>query len=156
MWTWPQIVKATCRLLMRTRIDDCHWSFHSIATTKKLQQQLHKLISTTLLTTLQSIANWVSNFPSRLLTRLKPKYFCPSDTHWHEYGLRILYYCIFLWGRPVFKSRQIELSHIARNFELTCAAFDTWQNISRSNGAVRLQKTYKKIFYQIFSNPLAW
>ena len=73
VWTWPQIVKATCRLLMRARIDDCHWRLKSITKTKKLQQQLHKLISTTLLTTLQSIANWVSNFPSRLLTWLKPK-----------------------------------------------------------------------------------
>ena len=73
VWTWPQIVKATCRLSMRARIDDCHWRLNSITTTKKLHQQLHKLISTTLLTTLQSIANWVSNFPSRLLTWLKPK-----------------------------------------------------------------------------------
>ena len=72
VWTWPQIVKATCRLLMRARIDDRLWRLNSITTTKKLQQQLHKLISTTLLT-LQSIANWVSNFSSRLLTWLKPK-----------------------------------------------------------------------------------
>ena len=27
--------------------------------------------------------------------------------------LRLLYYCILHWGRPVSKSRQIELSHIA-------------------------------------------
>ena len=59
------------------------------------------------------------------------KHFCPSDTHWNEYGLRILYYCILHWGRPVSKSRQIEPSHIARNFEPTCAAFDTWQSIKR-------------------------
>ena len=72
VWTWPQIVKATCRLLMRARIDDRLWRLNSITTTKKLQQQLHKLISTTLLT-LQSIANWVSNFSPRLLTWLKPK-----------------------------------------------------------------------------------
>ena len=58
-------------------------------------------------------ANWVSNFPSLPLTWLKPKYYNPSDTHWHY------------WGRPVSKSRQIQLSHIARNLELACAFF-TW------------------------------
>ena len=58
-------------------------------------------------------ANWVSNFPSRPLTWLKPKYYRPSDAHWHY------------WGHPVSKSRQIQLSHIARNFKPTCAFF-TW------------------------------
>ena len=129
---------------------------------KKLQQRLHKLISTTLLTTLQSIAkkrgskageqhrvkkkqklatrcqtalngakpddNRVRDFPSLHLTWLKPTCFCPPDTHWHKYiehGLKLSHYCILHWGRPVSKSRQIEQSPIPRNFEPTCAAFDT-------------------------------
>ena len=156
VWTWPQIVKATCRLLMRALIDDCHWRLHSITTSKKkYNSDFTNLYRLHYLRRLQSIAekrgnkaaeqhcakkktdttwqpetwetqtalngtkpdsNWVRNFPSRPLTCLKPKYFCPSDTHWHEYveyGLRLLYYCILHWGRPVSKSRQIELSHIA-------------------------------------------
>ena len=146
-----------------TVTEDSTQSLHQ----EKLQRRLHKLISTSLLTSIKSIAekrgnkaaelhsakkkqklatrdvrdpncakrpkpdtNWVRNFPSRPLTWLKPKYFCPSDTHWQEYveyGLRLLYYCILHWDRPVSKSRQIELSNIARNLEPTCAAFDTWQ-----------------------------
>lgn len=151
VWTWPEIVKTTCRLLMRARIDDCHWRLNSITTSKKITTTtsqtyidyttyvdyrvlprnvvIRPLNSTaqkrnrnylpetwetqTALNGTEPDTNWVRNFPFRPLTWLKPKYFCPSDTHWHvyvEYGLRLLYYSILHWGRPVSKSRQIELT----------------------------------------------
>ena len=124
VWTWPKIVKATCRLLTRARIDDCHWGLNSITTTKKWQQlttnlyRLHysghyKLLPRNVvirqlnstarkrnrnylpdprtLNGAKPDANWVSNFPSCPLTWLKPKHYRPSNTYWHEYGLRLLY-----------------------------------------------------------------
>ena len=128
VWTWPKMVKATCRLLTRAGIDDCHWRLNSITTTKKMTTLQHDFTNlyrlhysrhyrvlprnVVIIRQLNSTArkrnrnylpdpktlngakpdaNWVSNFPSRPLKWLKPKYYRPSDTHWQEYGLRPLY-----------------------------------------------------------------
>lgn len=140
---------------MRARIDDCHWRLNSITTTTKnynndftnlyrLHYSRHYRVLPTnvVIRQLNNTArkrnrNYLPD--PKTLNGAKPDaesaIFLPvpqRDWNPSTTALRTLTgtntdwgYCILYWGRPVSKSRQFQLSHIARNFEPT-SAFVTW------------------------------